>query len=213
MESEKEQFIRLIPASREALGMLDQYAAMLVEWNEKFNLVAPSTIPHVWNRHILDSAQLVQLVPSSPDQVVADLGSGAGFPGLVLSIMGIKNVNLIESTGKKADFLRAVIEKLKLDAIVHQDRIENLKELKADIITARALGSLNDLFHVVQNIAKKDVYCLFLKGQKADVELTEARKCWMFDCEKTQSQSDPSGSILAIRNLRYAKHSKNFKRR
>lgn len=201
---EKAQFIQLTSASCEAVEKLNVYAAMLVEWNEKFNLVAPSTIPHIWNRHFLDSAQLIPLLPKKDDLTLADIGSGAGFPGLVLGVMGIKNIHLIESIGKKADFLRAVIEKLELDIVVRQERVEDIKDLKVDVVTARALGVLKNLFPLVQRIAKKDTLCLFLKGKNADIELTEAKKSWMFNYEKTVSLSDPSGSILAIRNLHYA---------
>ena len=200
--SEKDDFIRLAPASHEAVEKLDLYAAMLSEWNDRFNLVAPSTLPHVWSRHFLDSAQLMPLMPAG-QQTLADLGSGAGFPGLVLSIIGKKDVHLVESTGKKADFLRAVIEKLGLDAVVHQQRVEDMRDFKFDIITARALSKLNDLLKIANPVLKKNGLCLFLKGQKADEELTESRKYWMFECEKTQSLSGPDGAILAIRNLHY----------
>ena len=200
---EKSEFIRLTSASREAQEKLTIYETMLIEWNQKFNLIAPSTVEHIWSRHFLDSAQLMPILPQDQNQkVLFDLGSGAGFPGLVLSVMGVSNVNLVESTGKKADFLRAVAEKLELDVTVHQCRIEDLKGSKADIITARALAPLGDLLSLAQNLVKKDSLLLFLKGQKVDVELTESRKYWMFDCIKTKSLSDPSGSILAIRNLK-----------
>lgn len=202
MISEKEQFIKLTQAPREAVEKLDLYAELLGEWNQKFNLVAPSTIPHTWSRHFLDSAQLSPMIPKDAG-ILADLGSGAGFPGLVLSIVGIGHIHLIESTGKKADFLRTVIEKLNLNAVVHQCRVEDLENFKADIITARALAPLKDLLFLASPLAKKNTICLFLKGQKADVELTEAKKYWMFDCVKTQSLSDASGSVLAIRNLKY----------
>lgn len=196
---DKFEFIRLTQASREAAERLDAYAALLTEWNQKFNLVAPSTISSLWSRHFFDSAQLCPMVVGNG--VLADLGSGAGFPGIVLSAMGKNNVHLIESTGKKADFLRMAIEKLAIDAVVHQSRIEELKNFKADIITARALASLNELFHLASPLIKKDSLLLFLKGQKADGELTESRKYWMFDCTKTASLSDSSGSVLTIRNL------------
>jgi 16S rRNA (guanine527-N7)-methyltransferase len=210
--SEKEKFISLTGASHEALAKLDIYAELLVEWNQKFNLIAPSTVSHIWSRHFLDSAQLLPMI-AKDGKTLADLGSGAGFPGLVLSIMGIGNVHLIESTGKKSDFLRAVIERLGLDAIVHQCRVEDLKGFKADILTARALAPLKDLLFLASPLAKKDSLLLFLKGQKADVELTESRKYWMFDCVKTESLSDPSGSILAIRNLKFSLAGQKLRRR
>lgn len=208
MDQEKSEFIRLTGAPHEAVARLDRYAELLAEWNEKFNLIAPSTLAHIWSRHFLDSAQLLPLLPEKFEhQVLVDLGSGAGFPGLVLSIMGVPGVHLIESTGKKAGFLRTVIADLGLKAVVKQCRVEELESFRADIITARALAPLNELLSLAARIAKKETLCLFLKGQKADVELTEARKCWMFDCTKTKSLSDSSGTVLAIRNLHYATRS------
>jgi 16S rRNA (guanine527-N7)-methyltransferase len=207
VENEKSEFIRLTGAPHEAVVKLERYAELLAEWNQKFNLVAPSTLTHVWSRHFLDSAQLLSLISEGgEDRVLADLGSGAGFPGLVLSIMGVPGIHLIESTGKKANFLQTVIDDLKLRAIVNQCRVEELKDFGADIVTARALASLKDLLSLAARITKKDSLCLFLKGKNADVELTEARKCWMFDCTKTESLSDSSGTVLAIRNLKYDTH-------
>jgi len=198
---ERTDFIQRLAVSHETVAKLDRYAELLGEWSQKFNLVAPSTIPHIWSRHFLDSAQLFSSIPHYA--VVADLGSGAGFPGLVLSIMGIPNIHLIESTGKKVDFLRAVIADLALSATVHQARIEDIKDLKADIVTARALASLKELLPLATRLLKKDGVCLFLKGQNADTELAEARKHWIFDCTKVTSLSDASGSVLTIRNLHY----------
>lgn len=200
---EADQFASLTGASREALAKLERYAALLVEWNRKFNLVAPSTLPHIWSRHFLDSAQLLPLIPSGGrEKFLTDLGSGAGFPGLVLGIMGVPQVHLVESIGKKADFLRTVIAELGLNATVHQCRIEELEDFKADIVTARALAPLKDILPLAAPLLKKDGLCLFLKGQKADEELTESKKYWMFDVAKTQSLSDSSGCVLAIRNPR-----------
>lgn len=216
MDSEKSEFIRLTAAPREAVEKLETYAAMLKEWNEKFNLVAPSTIDHVWSRHFLDSAQLMPLLADTiENSLLADLGAGAGFPSMVLGIMGKTNVHPIEATGKKADFLRNVVDRLGLrTTIIHQCRVEELKDFRVDIITARALAPLKDLLSLAARISRKETICLFLKGQKADVELTEARKCWMFDCAKVPSLSDPSGTVLAIRNFRYdtkprSKHSRH----
>lgn len=196
---EAEEFIRLTGASREAIAKLERYAEMLAEWSQKFNLIAPSTLPHIWSRHFLDSAQLLPLVKGSN---LADMGAGAGFPGMVLSILGVSDVHLIESTGKKANFLRAVASDLGLNITIHQNRAEDIKDMRFDVITARALAPLKDLLSLSANLLRKEGYCVFLKGQKSDVELTDAKKYWMFDCEIKQSISDPSGSVLTIRNLR-----------
>jgi 16S rRNA (guanine527-N7)-methyltransferase len=211
---ERSAFAELISAPSTILAKLDRYAELLIECGQKFNLVASSTLPHIWSRHFLDSAQLMKLMPQAThaphdtreNPVLVDLGSGAGFLGLVLEIMGIPNIHLIESIGKKADFLRAVIDDLSLNATVHQCRIESMRGLKADIITARALVPLTELVALAAPLMKANALCLFLKGRNVDAELTVAQKCWMFDHTKVQSLSNPDGSVLVIRNLK--KHAK-----
>lgn len=200
MHLERSEFAALIPVSRETMLRLDRYAALLIEWNQKFNLVAESTIPHIWKRHFLDSAQLMKHIPKGV-KAIADIGSGAGFPGMVLSIFGLPKVQLIESTGKKANFLRAVIADLDLTAEVHQERAENLRNMRCDMVTARAVGSVLDLLNCARHLINKNSLCLFLKGQNADVELTEASKYWTFNREKIQSLSDNSGSILILKGI------------
>lgn len=199
-KSERADFLARTCVSHETARKLDRYAELLREWNQKFNLVADSTLPHVWIRHFLDSAQLMQFIPEHA-KTLADLGSGAGFPGIVLSIMGVPEVHLIESIGKKAGFLRAVIEELKLNAIIHQERIENIRNLKADIVTARALKALPELLKLSKSLMKKDSLCLFLKGKSIDSELTESERSWKFNVEKHQSISDHSGCVLILRDL------------
>jgi 16S rRNA (guanine527-N7)-methyltransferase len=207
---ERSVFAELTGAPSTTLAKLDRYAELLVEWDRKFNLVASSTLPHIWSRHFLDSAQLIKLMPQSPhaphdtgkNPILVDLGAGAGFPGLVLDIMGIPNIHLVESIGKKADFLRAAIDDLSLSATVHHCRIESVRGLKADIITARALAPLEKLLALAAPLRKSNAVCLFLKGQNIDAELTEAQKYWMFDHVKVQSLSGPDGSVLVIRNLK-----------
>lgn len=210
METQRNQFITHFKVSPEVLARLDRYAELLTEWSQKFNLVAASTLPFIWSRHFLDCAQLYHAIPVKAE-IIADMGSGAGFPGLVLSIMGVKNVHLIEATGKKANFLREVIQELKLDAVVHQERVENLKTLKADVITARALSPLPDLLKLAHRLSKEGSLCLFLKGQNADVELTESAKHWTFECDKLASISDDSGCVLILRDLKY-KHALSLKK-
>lgn len=199
--SEKTAFLKHVSVPHETVHKLTRYAESLSEWNRKFNLVAESTLPHIWTRHFLDSAQLMRFIPEKTKNL-ADLGSGAGFPGLVLSILGIPGVHLIESTGKKADFLRTNINEFGLTATVHQERIENLHGLKADIVTARALKPLPDLLKLAYPLMKKDSTGLFLKGKNLEDELTESARWWTFDHEKYQSLSDPSGNVLIIRDLK-----------
>jgi len=189
------------PASHEAVQKLKAYEQLLREWNAKFNLIAPSTVPQIWQRHFQDSAQLWPLLPPTTKRLV-DLGSGAGFPGLVLAIMGVPEVHLIESTGKKARFLETVATELGLCVTVHNERIEAVSGLKADVVTARALTALPDLFKLARPFLGKESVALFLKGEKAEGELTQAHKYWTFECVKTPSATSPSGVILQIRALK-----------
>jgi len=199
--AEREEFLQTLGVSREAINKFDRYAEMLFEWNQKFNLVAKSTLEHTWRRHFLDSAQLIKLIPKDV-RVLVDLGSGAGFPGLVLSLLGTPEVHLIESTGKKVGFLRSVSEELKLNVIIHQMRVESVINLKADVVTARALKPLPELLNLVMPFMKRHTLGLFLKGQQVEDELTEATQYWRFACEKIASLSDPYGIVLKITDLK-----------
>lgn len=196
--NEREEFLAHFPVSPETLLRLERYAALLCEWNQKFNLIAGSTEPHIWRRHFLDCAQLIKFIP--PESIVADLGSGAGLPGIVLSILGAK-LHLIESTGKKANFLNLVVQELKLDAKVQQMRIESLHNLRVDVIVARALKPLPDLMKLAKPLMRKGSFLLSLKGQQIDAELTDSTKYWRFTYEKFPSLSDPSGTVLKISEL------------
>ncbi len=210
---DRDKFIETLSVPRETLEALDRYAEMLTEWNQRINLVSESTLPELWTRHFLDSAQLMSFIPDRAE-TLADMGSGAGFPGIVLSILGFPEVHLIESIGKKANFLGEVIRELGLPAAVHQVRIEEMKGSKADIITARALKSLPELMKYAQPMMEKESLCLFLKGKNVLEELTESAQSWTFDFAKCPSISDPSGSVLIIKNLR-SKHagSRKLKRK
>jgi 16S rRNA (guanine527-N7)-methyltransferase len=198
--TERELFLEHFPVPQETITKLDRFAAMLTEWNEMINLVGPGTLPHIWMRHFLDSAQLTKHMPKDGG-VLIDIGSGAGFPGLVMSILGVPNINLTESIQKKAKFLQAVIDELKLDTVLHTDRVENLRGIKADIITARAVGALHNLLKLSQPVTKPETVYLFLKGQNVQTELTESKKEWIFTHDLTRSLSDDSGSVLMMRDV------------
>lgn len=196
----RKNFLERIAVSHETAGKLDRYVELLIEWNEKFNLVSASTIPDVWTRHILDSAQLKAHIRDNASSLV-DIGSGAGFPGLVLSVLGMPDVHLIESTGKKTQFLNAVVKELELDVKVHHARAEDIKGLKADVVTARAVAPLGELLKLARPFLKKDTVCLFLKGKTVGQELAKAKRMANYACEQMTSESDPSGSILLIHKL------------
>ncbi len=189
--------------SRETLDRLATYVNLLTDWNERLNLVAPSTIPDVWRRHILDSAQLAPLIPPEARTIV-DLGSGAGFPGLVLAIMladrpGLR-VHLVESTQKKCRFLEAVIAATGAPAEVHATRAEDMR-LKADVVTARAVAPLDRLFPLAHPFFRPGTIALFLKGRSLNDELTLATKSWTLSATPIPSRSDPSGFVLRVTGL------------
>ncbi len=211
--TEKTAVLSHFSVPRETEHMLCRYIELLQNWNERINLVAKSSLPHVWSRHVLDSAQLIKYVPQSAKNIL-DMGSGAGFPGLVLAIMGEPKVHLVESTGKKARFLQTVINDLSLNAVVHHARIESLPGKRFDVITARALKALPELLAYAKPLMHKNSVCLFLKGRHAEAELTEALKYWTFHYETAASLSDLSGSVLKISDLKArSPHGHNHARR
>lgn len=192
-----EGFTRIFDVSRETLIRLSAYLGLLQQWQRRIDLVAPSTMPDAWRRHILDSAQLAPLI--SDNQVVADLGAGAGFPGLVLGILG-KQVHLVESDQRKAVFLREAVRMTGATAQVHAARAETLK-LAVDMITARAFAPLPRLLTLAFPLLKPGGSLLLLKGERVEAELTDARRHWTMDAELLPSRSDPRGTILRLREI------------
>ncbi|MFQ6018517.1 MAG: 16S rRNA (guanine(527)-N(7))-methyltransferase RsmG [Kiloniellaceae bacterium] len=196
--------------SRETLARLERYAALLEKWNRAVNLVGRDSLADLWRRHMLDSAQLVPLLPPAPAgraRVVVDLGSGAGFPGLVLAILGAGAVHLVEADRRKAAFLRAAARETDTVVRVHNARIEAIPGFAADVVTARALAPLPRLIGYAApflrsgGAAGAGGVALFLKGRRVDEELTESvEKCHM-QIERFPSRSDPGGQILRLRFL------------
>lgn len=188
--------------SREIAARLKAYVGMLEDWNARHNLVSPASLTDVWNRHVWDSAQLVRFVPENA-KAIADLGSGAGFPGLVLAelLRGKAQVTLFEATTKKCRFLEAVRDRLGLDTIVRNARMEAAVPQPFDVVTARACAPLDKLLGYAQKFLGPESMCLFLKGQNVGAELTQARNSWKMDVLQHPSLTDPSGTILEIREL------------
>lgn len=188
------------PAQMADLGTLIE---RLTAANAVMNLVGPDSLQDVWNRHILDSAQLIDLAPDAATW--ADLGAGAGFPGLVLAILlkdrADSHVWLIDSLGKRCRFLQEVVEALSLRATVVNGRAEE-QQIKVDVVTARALAPMDRLLGYAQPYLQRGAQGLFLKGEKAEAELIEARKVWQFDSALSVSRSDPRGRIVSVRSLR-----------
>jgi 16S rRNA (guanine527-N7)-methyltransferase len=198
-----DDFAAMVSVSRETLTSLKTYLAMLTRWQKAINLVGPKTLSDPWRRHVLDSAQLQSHLPPS-SEVLYDLGSGAGLPGLVLAIMGRDNIHLVESDRRKAQFLKEVARTLDLPVDIHAERIERLPNGSAKIITARALAPLTRLLDLAHPLMKPDAICVFLKGQNAMDELTDARKSWNMTADIAPSLSEPSASILKLRNVQRA---------
>jgi len=196
-----EEFAAQTGVSRETLARLKAYAGLLTDWNTRHNLVSKSSIEDLWRRHFWDSAQLAPLIP--PDaKSLADLGSGAGFPGLVLAAMlpGVA-VTLHEATAKKCTFLHAAAERIALPVTIENARMEDLWPKPFDVVTARACAPLPQLLEYAHNFMGPNSVCLFLKGQNVGSELTEAHKCWNMKVSQVTSQTDPSGAIVSVREL------------
>jgi 16S rRNA (guanine527-N7)-methyltransferase len=200
-----EQFAEASGVSRETLGHLKLYIGLLREWNAQHNLVSAGSLADVWRRHVWDCAQIARYVPEDA-KTLADLGAGAGFPGLVLGelLRGKVQVTLFEATAKKARFLEAAAAAMQLPVAVKNLRIEDAPVEKFDVITARAMAPLPKLLRYAQKFVGKNSIYLFPKGQNLEAELTEARKNWKLEVRKHPSLSDPTGTILEIRELKYA---------
>jgi 16S rRNA (guanine527-N7)-methyltransferase len=196
-----EDFAARTDVSRETLARLKAYADLLVDWNARHNLVARSTLPDLWRRHFWDSAQLAPLIPDTA-RSLADLGSGAGFPGLILAAMRPDlAVTLHEATTKKCDFLEAAADRMGLSVTIQNARLEDLPRQSFDVVTARALAPLPQLLRYAQNFVGLNGVCLFLKGQNVGAELTEAHKYWNIKPSQVPSQTDPSAAIVIVREM------------
>ena len=196
-----EAFAAAVDVSRETLDGLRRYADLLVKWQRSINLVAADSLNDLWRRHMLDCAQLYRLLPPGDCRVV-DLGSGAGFPGLVLAAMGARDVHLVESDGRKGVFLAEAARACGLEAgvnpVIHRARMEKVQGLTADVVTARACAPLDRLIDYAEPLLRPHSICLFLKGAGVADELTAAANRWRMAVERLPSVSDPSGTILRI---------------
>jgi 16S rRNA (guanine527-N7)-methyltransferase len=203
LASDKAAALALTPVSRETEARLDRYVALLLEWQAKTNLVAPSTLSHLWTRHISDSLQLLSLAPSA--KAWADLGSGGGFPGVVLAcalaqVPGAQ-VHLIERNAKKAAFLREALRVTSAQGSVHLadigDSVDRITG-PVDCVTARALAPLHQLIGFAESLVGKGAKALFLKGQDVEAELTEATKYWKIEPQLHSSRTGGHGWIVEL---------------
>ncbi|OUS14886.1 16S rRNA (guanine(527)-N(7))-methyltransferase RsmG [Rhodospirillales bacterium 47_12_T64] len=204
-----DDFKKFIDVSRETEEKLNCYAALLTKWNKAINLVGRDTIPDLWQRHFLDSAQLVKHFPKTKADhktVVVDFGSGAGFPALILAILGVGEVHAMESDLKKSTFLREVSRETNAGLIVHNNRIEKITPFPVDVFTARAFAPLHKILDFAQPFIEAsrpeiDPKFLLLKGRKVDQELTEAEKKWTMKVSRYKSLSNPDATILNLKIL------------
>lgn len=205
LATDRARGLALTPVSRETEARLDRFVALLLQWQQHTNLIAASTEPLIWTRHIADSLQLLDLAPDA--KIWIDLGSGAGFPGLVIACAladtpGV-HVHLVESIWKKAAFLREAARVCGASVTVHAERIADfLKHAppRIDAVTARALAPLNKLLGEASPLLKKGTIGLFPKGQDVATELTEAAKCWKIQMSLVPSRTDPKAKIVVARN-------------
>jgi len=198
--SPRETFLAAIPVSRETELRLERYEKLLIERNQSLSLISHSTEPDIWVRHFLDSAQLAALIPDRT-ATVADIGTGAGFPGLVLAIMGLPNVHLIENNFQKVEFLRSVITELDLPVTIHPMKGEAVRRFPVGVLTARALKPLDQLLGLGRRLIGPETLCLFPKGRRAEEELQTAKHRWRMTVERFPSATDPDSTIFRLSNV------------
>jgi len=201
----KYEFVKSLNVSRETLNGFYEYETLLSKWNEKINLVSKNTLVDIWERHFLDSGQIIKHVEVSGKRWV-DVGSGAGFPGLVVALLLRDrkidcDLVVVEKNPKKVFFLNEVIRKLNLSVEVVNDNIDNLEPLNADILTARAFSELNNLIEIAFRHRKKEGICLFLKGENYRMELDKTLNYWFFDYDIIDSLSSSSGKIIRVKKI------------
>jgi len=206
LAEDRAQALSLVHVSRETIERLDRFVRVLLQWQARINLVAASTEPFIWTRHIADSLQLLALAPQA--KIWVDLGSGGGFPGMVFAcaLAGASGaqVHLVERSTKKAAFLREAARATGAPATIHAERVEDFAlhaPAQIDIVTARALAPLPKLLELAYPLLKRGGKALFPKGQDVDAELTEAAKCWNMRATSVNSLTDPQSRIIILDTL------------
>lgn len=194
----------LTDVSRETIDRLQVFASLVEKWTAKINLISKPSVSQIWDRHIFDSAQLFDFAPDSGKWV--DLGSGGGFPAIVISILsegrgGTHDVVMVESDQRKAVFLRTAVRELGLNATVIAERIESIPPLQADILSARALADLGTLLGFAETHLAPAGTAIFPKGETWEKEDQAARRIWSYDCDVIKSRSNPEAAILKIKEI------------
>ncbi|PCI52002.1 MAG: 16S rRNA (guanine(527)-N(7))-methyltransferase RsmG [Alphaproteobacteria bacterium] len=201
---DEKAFFEKANVPRETKENICIYASLLQKWQKKLNLVGETTLPNMWARHFYDSFQLKELFDcrKAENLRILDIGSGAGFPGLLLSMLGLGEFHMVESNGKKCTFMRQVIRETGCNAVVHNERVEMMTPFPVDYIVSRACAPLDRLFDLGLNFIQPKTVCLFLKGQNADKEIEEARANWCFKIEQHTSAAQESGVILRVSHIK-----------
>jgi 16S rRNA (guanine527-N7)-methyltransferase len=194
------EFLTAFPVSRETEALLARFENLLLERNQSLSLISGSTVEIIWTRHFLDSAQLLPLIPQ-PDRPLADLGTGAGFPGLVLAILGLPHVHLVEHNMQKVAFLRSVVETLDLPVTVYGMKSDAVKPFIAGTVTARALKPLDQLIGFGRRFLGEGSVCLFPKGRRAEEEMAVAARKWHMKAERFPSVTDPDSTIFRLSDV------------
>ena len=194
-----------VDVSRETIQNLEHFAALVTKWTPKINLIAKGSVPDIWDRHIIDSVQLYRFAPKVYEKW-ADLGSGGGFPGIILAILAKEkqpnaHFTLIESDQRKSTFLRTAARELRLSITVIPERIEQTAPLGADVVSARALAPLPSLLPLVGRHMRDGGICLLHKGKQAAQEVADAKNDWSFDLEDHASMTDPEARLLIIQRI------------
>ena len=207
LSADRARALALVPVSRETAARLDRFVALLIDWQGRMNLIAASTVPTLWTRHIADSLQLIAIAPQA--RKWADLGSGGGFPGVpiacALAEQGSAEVHLIECNKKKAAFLREAVRVTGAPAVVHAERVADFAERfrgELDAVAARALAPLPELLSIAYPLLKGSAQGLFPKGQDVEAELTQATKCWSIQASLVPSRTDPKSRVVVIREAK-----------
>ena len=201
----KEEIINYFNLNKSQTDNIEAFLSNIIQYNKHTNLVGRSTLENIWNRHVLDCLQLSKYIKEKKTKIF-DLGTGPGLPGILLSIVGYKNILMIDSARKKAEFVNSIINKLSLPAKIINKRIENVSVTKQDIIISRALAPLNKLLTYALIHSDKKTTLLFLKGRSVNNEIEMAKKNFFFDYKMLESMSLGEGCVLQIKNIKTKKN-------
>ena len=197
----KDEVVSILKLNKLQVEKIDFFLASIIKQNKHTNLIGRSTINNIWERHVLDCLQLTNHIESKRSNIL-DLGTGAGLPGVLFSIVGYQNVLMIESVKKKTDFIKQVIKELSLLAEIQNNRIEKIKNKEPDVIVSRALAPLNKLLTYALMHKNKNTTLLFLKGRNVNVEIEKAMEVFDFKYEKKPSISSEEGCVLKVNNIK-----------